>query len=230
MKKIEYACTGNNGRSPLSRAISKAYLIRLGETQYDTISSGTAVDNILAGEMPMPLKKKVLVNGVTTELEGKIYTPENVGEAVRLAKQVESMSNEEFESRYQSDNAFREQFETYAENSRKYFANEENTHAIQVAKEMGIDYLLDGNFKQTKIESDTVAFMAMAQGNLDAAKKIYDGQDPQIMCVISQYVNGTQAEDVPNTFGQPVEAYHKMIKILEPLVKEATEKVISIYR
>lgn len=229
-KMIEYVCTGNNGRSPISRAIAKAHLIKLGATSYDTISSGTLVDDILAGKMATPLKKTALISGVEQGAEGRIYTPNKAKEAIHLVSQIKEMNNEEFETRYTNDDEFKTKFNEYSELSRQYFASQENSHCITAANELGIEKHLDGNFKQTKLRYDVIAVLPMAKGNLEQAKKIYAGNEPEIMEVVSKYALDQDAQEVPNTFGKTSDAYFEMIKTLKPIVTTTIDKILAEYK
>ncbi len=229
-KTIEYICTGNNGRSPISRAIAKKRLEEIGAEDYDTISSGTMVDSILAGKMSVPLKKTALISGVDQGLESIIYTQDRARSAITLVSKIKGMSNEEFEARYQGDQEFKTTFNQYAELSRQYFATQENQHCIATAKELGVAQYLDSNFKQTTPKQEVIAVLPMAQSNLDQAKKIYAGQEPAIMEVVSKFVNGAGAIEVPNTFGKPAQAYQAMVQTLQPIVIASVDQIVAMYK
>ncbi len=61
--KIEFVCTANKGRSPVAELIGNNYLQKKGLQDYLAISSGSHVDSIKGGSMPLPLMISLIEKG-----------------------------------------------------------------------------------------------------------------------------------------------------------------------
>ncbi|MFT4304200.1 MAG: hypothetical protein ACMXYG_06560 [Candidatus Woesearchaeota archaeon] len=221
-KTIEFICTANNGRSTIASAIAQDYLVKNGLSEYyQATSSGSHAYTVLSGNMPLNLKKTVIINGVE----------EGVHENKELADTVKELADDELKVKYEQDVEFKKIFDEYAEQSRKYYAKQEESHSREVAEELGIEKYLDGNFKQTVASGNTIAVLAMGESNLKEANKIYmdSAYTPEIMEVISKYVKGEASTEVPNTFGKSKQEYKAMVEQLKYLVPLAVDKLIAEY-
>ncbi len=221
---LEFVCTGNNGRSTLSSAAAQALLREnCDDDIFQAISSGTHVDAIMQGTWPIALKKKTFVSGA----QYGIFDPSGKNEA--LVKYVLEHESYQLEQKCFEDNDFSLEFNNLVEISRQYYAKDEESHCLELAKDLWIEPYLDGNFKQTRPNEQTVAIFTMGASNLTEVQRIYDQagcKRPLVMDVISKYVGGQDAKDIPNTFAQGRDAYRKMAEILLPMVVDATEKFV----
>jgi len=218
-KTIEFVCTANNGRSTISRAIAQAYLVRQGLDQlYGSISSGSHTNQVLAGNMPVSIKKMVIESG----LRDGICTPQE------LAELVSKYSLDEIEKRRNEDPIYKVSFDSVAERCRQHYSKVEEIECREVAHELGIEQHLDGNFKQTRARTDVVAVMTMGASNLKAVQGIYRaaGQNP-IMEILPRYVLGQEAAEVPNAFSKGKASYMIVVEQLRELVPKAIEKTVN---
>jgi protein-tyrosine-phosphatase len=218
-KTIEFVCTANNGRSTISRAIAQNYLVRHGLSQeYGSISSGSHADQVLAGNMPLGIKKMVLESG----LRDGICTSEE------LAGLIGKYSLDEIEKRRNEDPTYKVSFDAAAERCRSHYSAIEEAECMEVAHELGIEQHLDGNFKQTRARGDVFAVMTMGNSNLKAVQEIYrSARHNPIMEIISKYVLGSETAEVPNAFSKGKDAYLTVVDQLRELVPQAIEKAVN---
>ncbi len=220
-KIIEIVCSGNNGRSPLGSAIAQQYIVDQGlDNEYEARSSGTSVDSILAGTYATKLKKVVLEKGYE---HGASVDSD-------LVKEIEKSDVESIDKKCAEDSNFQTHFEEDVETARLYLANEEEGHCYHEAERRGAEQYLDGNFKQTKPNSATIAYLTMGESNKVAVEKMHKDQEQKpIIAVISKYANGENAEDVPNAFAQGPEVYERVAETLDKIVPAAVDKVVAQY-
>lgn len=218
-KTIEFVCTANNGRSTISRAIAQEYLVRQGLAQeYGSISSGSHADLVLAGNMPIGIKKMVIESG----LRDGICTPEE------LTMLVDRYSLDEIEKRRNEDPIYRVSFDNVAERCRAHYSGIEENECKEAARELGIEQHLDGNFKQTRARQEVVAVMTMGNSNLKAVQGIYRGAGYNpAMEILSKYVLGPEAAEVPNAFSKGRDAYMAVVDQLRELVPKSIERAIN---
>lgn len=158
-KEIEFACTHNNGRSPLAEAFAVKYIEDENIMGYKIFSSGTSADNInkfLAGTSSLPneelriivrigIEKNLISDfkGAEMLLEGVILSPENLEKLTQYSCQTAKILVDE-ESHYR-DIAF-------------------DKFGLSIPKVFN---------RQTIVNSDINLLLCMGRNNIREAKNIY---------------------------------------------------------
>jgi protein-tyrosine-phosphatase len=217
-KTIEFVCTANNGRSTISRAIAQDYLVRQNlDLEYRSISSGSHADSVLAGNMPLRIKKMVIESG----FRDGICDDTEFG-------LVKGYNLEDVEKVCSENGQYKSFFDQTAEKCRAHYSDIEEAECREVAQELGIEKFLDGNFKQTQAREDVIAVMSMGASNLKAVDGIYVASDYNpITGIISKYVLGEDEAEVQNAFSKGKDVYMAVVDQLRELVPRAIDKVIN---
>jgi len=220
-KTIEFVCTANNGRSTISRAIAQDYLVRTGlDQKYNSVSSGSHADAVLAGNMPLRIKKMVIESGAR----------DGVCSAEELTQLIDNYSLEDIEKRQSEDSEYSAIFEATAERCRSHYSDIEEAECREAAKELGIEQYLDGNFKQTKASDETIAVLTMGASNLKAVQGMYaESEYDPVMEIISKYALGEDASEVQNAFSKGKEVYKGVVAQLREIVPQAIDKAVFEY-
>lgn len=145
---IEMVCSGNSGRSPVAELIGRNYLRKIGAVGYDTISSGSDVDRINKGEIPVDRMRGLVEKAIR---RGDIY---------KTAWDIETVGEEELRELY--------------ERARTVFNREEHQFRQEALHYFGIDGKVKVSSEQTIARPDTIAIFTMADANKSVVQRIYE--------------------------------------------------------
>ncbi len=221
-KLIEICCTANKGRSPIAAAIGNNYLEKKElNNQYKVISSGTHLDQILQGQMPLSTKVKVIKNGYKRGFYRK-----HLVEAENLVGKIKNEN--ELEKKYSDDSELKTKIDQYAEKSRQRFSLEEGVHSFEAAERLDVTEYLKDKQEQLKPNPHVIAVLVMGKSNLKQAKTIYGNSEYNpIIELLKAYVTNNPDDEVKNAFADSKKVYDAVIEELKQLVPEAINKVIS---
>jgi len=214
-KLIEVACFGNQGRSPIAELALKNLLANgiNGQYQglsdeYEIISSGVGVDDIKTGNIPTSVQVKYVKQALD---RGDIYTSEL--EAEHVKKAIEKGDARAIDICYNK--------------AVDRFGSEEKKFRKEVLPNLGLEGKLKETQEQTTPNKNVVAFFAMDQRGLDAARKKYADAlipEPQIMAVLGPYVG---SPEVTNTFGNSKAVYKQGASQIMKDAEFALDRVVN---
>jgi len=207
---IEYVCSGNHARSPMTEVIAKEYVQQKGLAEKVNIySSGSALHpNFDQGTL---LEHRLMV--VMLSLQGEIFQ----GRIADMARRAvaESVNNEALNQCYK-----------YAEQAEEQFRE---------ATLLEVGLLADGRYKQPTMErTDVDLILTMAQINTDQVQEIY-GRHPHFDPVGTKYCPwilslNTYAGlpgEVENPFCQSLPAYQRVRDHLMLAVPKTIDKAVK---
>lgn len=205
-KKIEFVCTGNMGRSPLAELIGREYLVKKDlNSHYNTISSGTCVDDILSENLDLSFK----ISKIELGKKRGIYESKELNEINKAIKNGDNYS-----------------INNYYNFAMIFFTNEEIRHRDEIIKEYGIEGKVKTNQEQTIIRNDTIAVLSMSDENNEVVKKIYEDLDEKpIIQTLGQFIGYNN--QIPNHFGLGIEAYKEVFSLIKEYVPLAIDKVVE---
>jgi protein-tyrosine-phosphatase len=209
-KLIEMVCTGNNGRSPVAELLARNYLVTVGAGKdYDSISSGTMVSQIMGGRIPMLVMQSTIE--LALEREG-VYSP-----------------GERSEVRSVLISGFKGAIKAYFQRAADHFVAEEVAHRTEILDSFGIEGSLKECRNQTIVRPDVIAVLSMDRKNDEKVIEIYrdSKDDAKIIDVMSRIATGVRNAEIPNAFGQGKEVYTQMIEKLVKEVPMAAKRIIG---
>lgn len=183
--RIEYVCTGNNGRSPMAEAIARDYASRQGlESRIRISSSGTNHNHLFVEQRDNPEKLLAIVE---FGLKNGIYR----GRVKSLAERVADRSR--------TDKAV-------VDECVGYLVKAEGIYRDMALLELGL--IAKGEHHQPTMPQDVQLILAMAKSNAQQVQQIYAGSGfNPIITTVNEYAN-LQGE-VSNPFCQLFPAYQK---------------------
>ena len=208
VKIIEFACTGNKGRSPVCELGGNGYLIKIGaDKEYRAESSGTYVDDIQNDTVPVASMIKIIETGKQREL----YSPnelQQIDQAIRDG----------------NDNILKPFYKRAVD----IFAREEHKNRAEALKHFGIEGVVKEVGEQTIARPGTVAVLSMAESNNRQVQSIYDssGYDP-VIDVLSRFATGDPDAALPDAFGKGKEEYFGLVEVLLKQVPMAIDRLIN---
>lgn len=233
LKKIEFVCTANHGRSIPSEIISNQHLREIGASYlYQAISSGTSVDDIAAGN----LRPEVMVGFVKKGLERGIYDETEIGEITKgdlalnaalktyFGKAAQIFEHEEHASRNKA-------LEGYFERKKQKYESEGVENRVELLD--GLYQLIEQGLSkkpdQTVVRDDVIAIFPMAASNLKGVKSIYGQagrETPYVFGTPKAFVLKAHNAMIPDCFGEKEDKYVEMFADLVKYIPRATVKGI----
>lgn len=213
---IDFVCTGNHGRSPVAERIAKNYLNKIGaDGAYGAISSGTSVDELLAGSEPIKTKIGVIELGKQND----VYKRTDIALIDIAIKNANEGRINEMDKQV---------IDAFYETAKRFLNKEELEHRAEAMKHFGIEGALKGIQEQTIARPDALAVLSMAPSNNQKVIQIYagSGYNPTIG-ILSAFATGNPNAQLPNTYGKGKEAYFKGIEVLMDHVPKAIDNLIK---
>ncbi|MBT4824779.1 hypothetical protein HN695_04080 [Candidatus Woesearchaeota archaeon] len=209
---IDYACTGNSGRSPLAEAIATDEIQRLNlEDKILAISSGTN-RKVMDGKIPpIELQYMVLERSLARNTELQSYNEKEAAEVQELLSDKENTTIQ-----YQEKGSIYKKVRKYESRARKIFTKEEHEFRERAVKELGVKTKIKHGGQQTEPNEKIMFFYGLAKSNEDKAKEFYKGHD------FRPEFNNLGIE---NTFGLSYERYIEMARDLKTKVEETIKYV-----
>jgi len=225
---FNFACTANFGRSVPAALVGYDYLLKSGlEQEYSTISSGTSVNDILAGRNPKPVMERFVEMAVK---RGDVYSSSQLKELDRAVRE-------------RDDRAFARLYKIVE----AQFHHDEAENRQVVLPEFGLspDRLKCSQDQLTPLD-DVVAIFPLAEGNYRQAVAIHEkaGYTPSskrspigtimekgghavLIAVLAAYARDNPHAQTPDAFGKPREAYRETIVSIVTDVPLAIERFHS---
>jgi len=200
MKLIEIVCTANEGRSPLGEIFAQKEIERLGLwTEYKAISTGTLVDEIAAGNVP--IKAMVPIIDTARKRDG-FYS------AADLKKLDKALRDGDTDT-----------VKRYFKMAEDVFGKEGIADRTLILKKMGIEGAVKAYRTQTVVNPDVVAVLPVDASNLKRVNGIYqpveESKRPLIECL-----------DAGSAFGHGTAVYRDVIGKLAQKVPEVVGRVV----
>ncbi len=209
MKKIEGVCTANHGRSPIFELKGNLYLRKIGaDNEYLAISSGSSVDDIASGNIPIHVMKRFVEQALE---RGDVYTKLDQN----LAKNALKDENEDAISYYHDLAVDR-------------FQAEEELYRMEALVKFNIKGQPKKTHEQTKARSDTIAVLPMAERNKQQVETIYEdsGLTP-IIETVGVFATGDPNAEVTDAFGKTKKDYFECIEQLLDYVPKAIDRLLE---
>jgi protein-tyrosine-phosphatase len=214
---IEYACTGNSGRSPLAEAIANDFALNESiENRVIAISSGTKRNANVNGVPSIENQLFVLGRAIARNDELKIYSAQ---EAKGILAMLENP--DKTKQAYNNDFDAKKGIRLYDSLARSRLFAEEHQFRERAAMAIGLSIPIKGDGQQTEACDQVDLFYAMAQGNEDQAKEIYANRENQPM-----FTNF----GVANTFGLPYQEYKSAIDFIQTKVIARMNRILEAYK
>lgn len=202
--KVEFACTGNGGRSPIAETEARDYISELGlDDRIEVYSSGTDADTLknnilsLGKEELLPYIESAYQKGT---FRGKMKD-----------KAEEIISGNANDDLYQA--------------VMDYLTVDEETKRNTVLLEEGLTP--KGPFHvQTTDRSDTDIVLAMKKSNAEKASKIYKTNKPEIY-VITDFAEYNGKMNDP--YGGTLQDYRNTRDALKEVVRKSIDKIAEQY-
>ena len=211
-KKIEFACTGNSGRSTIAELVGRKFIqdyfgMKAENVAYDIISSGTEVEASRYGDIPLESKKLIIQKALLRDDIYGLNDQTSITVSLRNNDEISKIAIDDF----------------YGIALRK-FIEEEHEFRAEAVKYFGIEGIVKTEPEQTIARPDTIAVISMAKKNNNYVKMIYNGKgfDP----VINTLAGVIEQEDIPNAFGRTKEEYFATIQTILEYVPLAMEKLM----
>ncbi|NQU97981.1 hypothetical protein HQ533_00800 [Candidatus Woesearchaeota archaeon] len=221
---VEFACTGNSGRSPLAEAFANDLILKYGlRDSHLTISSGTKRKAVLEDDPHIDFKLKIMK--ISLE-RGDVFSKE-------LAKEAEAIvKNSVYVSLIQSqDNFSAKQYvdaiyilntvDTLFKESMNYLMNEEHSFRAKAAKEFNLGIPIKQDGQQTQVCNQVNQIYALGDSNKADVERIYRDNAHQTEI----YSLG-----IENTFAKPFDVYMEMTIDLRRKVSDIFETVVQEVR
>lgn len=212
---IDYACTGNSGRSPLAEAIATDKIRELGlEGKLLAISSGTKRAVMDGKEPPLDLQYMVLQRAIDRNDELKLYDDAEVVEVRGLLADRAKTTSE-----YHKGGTTHKKMRGYEARARSTFTREEHEFRERATGELGIQTRIKHGGQQTEPHTMVRFFYGLAPSNEDAARRIYRGEANQ-----PAFSNLA----IENNFGLPYDRYIAMAQDLKAKVESTVAYAASM--
>ncbi|PIN76570.1 hypothetical protein COV17_02020 [Candidatus Woesearchaeota archaeon CG10_big_fil_rev_8_21_14_0_10_36_11] len=228
VKKFNFACTANQGRSKPSEIFGNEHLRELDRlSEYVAISSGTSVDEIKAGIA----STSFMVRTINMAYDrGDIFSSNDVD---RVLAAIQGDDEAEIKDLYSQ--------------AAQRFSRDEHEYRAQVLQELGLFDRLKKGQDQTVAKPDVVAVLSMAGRNNDQVAQIHraagytlarkqpdigqifmkDGASPVLVSVLSAYARDDPSAETPNAFGKDEIEYRETIAALREDVPRAIDRFLS---
>ena len=218
-KLIEMVCTANVGRSTVAELMARKHLKKIGAADYQVISSGTSVDGIVKGELPLPFKVKIVEQA---RQRGDIYSPTEASDVDAALKS----GNDEAVTGF------------YAKAVKKFEA-EELQNRKDVLHLFGLNEgILKTTQDQTFARPNTAAVFSMGKSNNAQVRKIYFRSRKHrirkygsplnpIISTLSAYATGNPNTEIPNAFGKCPDVYKAVVVKIAEHVPKAINKLLG---
>lgn len=211
---IEYACTGNSGRSPLAEAIGNEHSMDRGIlNDILAISSGTKRDANMGSKSVPSINNQLFVMGraISRNDELRIYSSSEAREIANMLSNPDTTKQS-----YGSDSGMYAAVRHLDTLGRTRLIEEEHEFRARAAKEIGLSIPIKQDGQQT-IACDKVDFFyAMDESNERDAKTMYEGKTFQ-----PPFSNF----GISNTFGLPYDEYRTMVDGLKEVVIETIDTI-----
>lgn len=221
MKTIEFACTHNNGRSPLAESFAKKHLNKLGESGYNTLSSGTKAQKIedqRLGNKELSYEELAGFSDTLYENLEKFQNdlPNNMEKTIKKLESGETLSKEEFQN-----------LQVYNQMILGGLVNKESQNREIAAEKFGIEMPKKLN-KQTRANPDTYLLLTMNEKNSSEANEIYNnsGLEKPGIQTLPSYAQNKPSLEIPSSFGKDLDEYLEIAEEIRDNTYKAIDKAI----
>jgi hypothetical protein len=207
---IEFACSHNNGRSPLAGGFGNEYLNELSENGYEVVSSGThiaEIEGMLRGEIPVP--NAIAAEVLEKALERGIFDERKVIEGI--------LADEAFQETEAQDHVLR---------AAKKFVREEGEFKEEAFKRFNL-----GNPKSTRDQTianpNTRILLGMGGMNVEKMPEIYKGRKLPIVGTLLGYASGNPGQEFKAAFGGTLNDYLAMGEVIRDGVRRSVDRFLE---
>jgi|TARA_Y100000034_G_scaffold8427_1_gene9170 hypothetical protein len=213
-KKIEFACTHNNGRSPLAEAFAIEYIRDKGIEGYGISSSGTRADEIngfLAGTYELPDKDLRVIAQLGLE-RSFVSDLKNIEKLL----QNDNLSPEDIEGLTQ-----------YARQTARTLVSEESQYRDIAFGKFGLALPKAIN-RQTIVRPDRGLLLGMGQSNVREAESIYSGSGNQpVIETLAGYAERNSGLEFKSGFGGDLKDYLAMAEEIRDYTQKSLDRAIQ---
>ncbi len=209
---MEFACTGNQGRSPLSEAIARDHVK---ENGYELliISSGTKRAINVDGVPGIDNQLMILGRAAARNEQLRIYTESEMTELDLLLNDADKTREE-----YDSHGTIHDVIRAYDIRAREVFDKEEHEFRERASQEINLKTPIKKDGQQTQASKRITKLIAMGESNEEDAKKIYEESE----CELDSDNYG-----IGNTFGLPYDEYIAMVHDLKDKVEDSIDDLME---
>ncbi len=228
MKKIEFVCSANQGRSPLAELIGRNRLQDNGAVGYDTSSSGTMLQQVLdwekGADFPFGVAAWAVLNAtkrgeIYTELERQSLTPSLTQlESLPLTAEPNGFSPEQIR-----------QVQSLAHKAFHIYEGNEVAYRAEAVKKFGLTGILKTSRDQIVPREDTILVLGMGKDNLAVINKLYNGFPNQpIVDTLKDFALDGKGLKFENAYGKDLAAYLVMAEEIRDYTQKSIDRALSI--
>lgn len=197
---IEFACTGNNGRSPLAETIGfdqahTEYKDLFRPTQkIDVVSSGTKAEEIFNNTHPLEGKLWLMEKTLNYKGGELLFSEER-----KAIEEILGMEEAEITEQYNENIEFRIKFQQCSNIILKEASKEEQRHRNNYLSKRGLEATGQYN-KQTIANKNTAIVLGVKDENTEVVKEIYSKAGIEPFAGIHTLTDYADMDELPDAF------------------------------